>query len=147
MLINNYFFDNRRYDIAPVGRYKFDKKMAIHSRLRGHVAAEDIVSPLTGEVIVSKGEYMDNEKAHLVEDNAVNEAFIALDNGDVIKVFSNNTIRPECVLGYDLKDCGINEKVSIPVILEILENCGDDVEALKAQARARIAELCPKYIT
>ena len=146
-LINNYFFDNKRYDIAAVGRYKFDKKMAIHSRIRGHVAAEDIVSPLTGEVIVTKGEYIDNDKAHLVEDNAVNSTLIQLDNGDIIKVFSNNTVRPECVLGYDLKDCGINEKVSIPVILEMLDTFGDDVDALKAQARARIAELCPKYVT
>ncbi|MBR4013539.1 MAG: DNA-directed RNA polymerase subunit beta, partial [Clostridia bacterium] len=147
ILINNYFFDNKRYDIANVGRYKFDKKMAIHTRLRGHVAAADIVSPLTGEVIVAEGQLMDNAMAHMVEDNAVNEAFIRLDNGDVIKVFSNHTVRPECVLGYDLKDCGINEKVSTPVILEILEACGDDVDALKAQVRARMAELCPKFVT
>jgi len=147
ILINNYFFDNKRYDIASVGRYKFDKKMAIHNRIRGHVAAEDIVSRLTGEVLIQKGEYIDREKAFLVEDNAVNAVRIALDNGEVIKVFSNNTIRPECVLGYDLKDCGINEKVSIPVILEILDNCGDDVEAVKEQVKARIAELCPKFVT
>ena len=147
ILINNYFFDNKRYDIANVGRYKFDKKMAIHTRIRGHVAAADIVSPLTGEVIVAEGTLMDNAMAHLVEDNAVNEVLIKLDNGDVIKVFSNNTIRPECVLGYDLKDCGINEKVSIPVILEMLERHGDDADALKAEARVRINELCPKFVT
>ena len=147
MLINNYFFDNKRYDIAPVGRYKFDKKMAIHSRIRGHVAAEDIVSRLTGEVIINKGEYIDREKAFLVEDNAVNEVLIQLDNGEVIKVFSNNTIMPEAILGYDLKDCGINEKVSIAVLQDIIETCEGDVDAIKASARARIAELCPKYIT
>ncbi len=147
LLINNYFFDNKRYDIASVGRYKFDKKMAIHNRIRGHVAAEDIVSRLTGEVIIQKGEYIDREKAFLVEDNAVNSVLIQLDNGEVIKVFSNNTIRPECVLGYDLKDCGINEKVSTPVILEIFDNCGDDVDAVKEQVKARIAELCPKFVT
>ena len=147
MLINNYFFDNKRYDIAPVGRYKFDKKMAIHSRIRGHVAAEDIVSRLTGEVIVNKGEYIDREKAFLVEDNAVNEVLIQLDNGEVIKVFSNNTIMPEAVLGYDLKDCGINEKVSVAVLQDIIDTCGDDVDAIKASAKARIAELCPKFIT
>ena len=147
MLINNYFFDNKRYDIASVGRYKFDKKMAIHSRIRGHVAAEDIVSRLTGEVIVNKGEYIDREKAFLVEDNAVNEVLIQLDNGEVIKVFSNHTIMPEAVLGYDLKDCGVNEKVSIPVLLDIIETCGDDKDAVKASVRARMAELCPKFIT
>ena len=147
MLINNYFFDNKRYDIAPVGRYKFDKKMAIHSRIRGHVAAEDIVSRLTGEVIINKGEYIDREKAFLVEDNAVNEVLIQLDNGEVIKVFSNNTIMPEAILGYDLKDCGINEKVSIAVLQDIVETCEGDVDAIKASAKARIAELCPKFIT
>ena len=146
-LINNYFFDNKRYDIASVGRYKFDKKMAIHSRIRGRIAAEDVISPLTGEVILQKGEYIDNDKAYLVENNAVNEVLVELDNGVVIKVLSNNTIRPEHVLGYDLKDCGINEKVNIPTILDILENCGDDVDAVKAQVRARMAELCPKYVT
>ena len=147
MLINNYFFDNKRYDIAPVGRYKFDKKMAIHSRIRGHVAAEDIVSRLTGEVIINKGEYIDREKAFLVEDNAVNEVLIQLDNGEVIKVFSNNTIMPEAILGYDLKDCGINEKVSIAVLQDIVETCEGDVDAIKASVKARIAELCPKFIT
>ena len=146
-LINNYFFDNKRYDISAVGRYKFDKKMAIHSRIRGLVAAEDVVSPLTGEVIVTAGEYIDVEKAYLVEDNAVNEVLVRMDNGDVVKVFSNHTVRPECVLGYDLKDCGINEKVSTPVILEMLERLGDDEAAIKAEAKARIAELCPKYVT
>ena len=146
-LINNYFFDNKRYDISAVGRYKFDKKMAIHSRIRGHVAAEDIVSPLTGEIIVNAGEYMDNEMAHKVEDNAVNEVMVRLDNGDVVKVFSNNTIRPECVLGFDLKDCGINEKVSTPVILEMMERLEGDVDAIKAEAKLRVAELCPKYVT
>ena len=146
-LINNYFFDNKRYDISAVGRYKFDKKMAIHSRIRGLVAALDVVSPLTGEVIVSAGEYIDVDKAYLVEDNAVNEVLVRMDNGDVVKVFSNHTVRPECVLGYDLKDCGINEKVSTPVILEMLERLGDDEAAIKAEAKARIAELCPKYVT
>ncbi len=147
MLINNYFFDNKRYDIANVGRYKFDKKMAIHTRIRGHVAAEDIVSPLTGEVLVSAGELMDNATAHRVEDNGVNEVFLRLDNGEVIKVFSNNTIKAECVLGYDLRDCGINENVSIPVIREMAQRYGDDVEGLKAEARMRSHDLSPKNVT
>ncbi len=146
-LINNYFFDNKRYDIANVGRYKFDKKMALHTRVRGHVAAEDIVSPLTGEVLVNAGELIDNQMAHALEDNAVNEVLIKLDNGEVIKVFSNNMIKAECVLGYDLKDCGINEEVSIPLIREMLERYGDDVAGLKAEARARAGELSPKHVT
>ncbi len=147
ILINNFFFDNKRYDIANVGRYKFDKKMAIHSRIRGHVAAEDIVSPLTGEVLVSAGELIDNATAHAVEDNAVNSVWLQLDNGEKIKVFSNNTIKAECVLGYDLKDCGINENVSIPLICELKERYGDDSEGLKNEAKLRANELSPKHIT
>ncbi len=147
LLINNYFFDNKRYDIANVGRYKFDKKMAIHTRIRGHVAAADIVSPLTGEVLVTEGQLMDNATAHIVEDNAVNEVLLRLDNGDVIKVFSNNTVRAECVLGYDLKDCGINENVNITLIRELQERYGDDTAGLKAEAKARANELSPKNIT
>ena len=146
-LIHNHFFDNKRYDISDVGRYKFDKKMAIHSRIRGHVSAEDIVSRLTGEVIVSEGEYIDREKAFLVEDNAVNEVNIRLDNGEVVKVISNNTIIPQAVLGYDLKECGINEKVNTAVLLELVEKHGDDAEGLKAEAKARFVELCPRVIT
>ncbi len=147
ILINNFFFDNKRYDIANVGRYKFDKKMAIHSRIRGYAAAEDIVSPLTGEILVSAGELITNDMAHAIENNAVNAAWIQLDNGDKVKVFSNNTIKAECVLGYSLADCGINENVSIPLICELKEKYGDDSEGLKNEAKARANELSPKHIT
>ena len=128
--LHNYFFDPKRYDIATVGRYKFNKKMAIHSRIRGHKLAEDIISPLTGELLFEKGAILNNEEAHVVENAAVNCVMLELDNGKIIKVFSNNTIYPEHILGYDLKDCGVNEKASIPVLLELREAYGDDVEAL-----------------
>ena len=146
-LIRNYFFDPKRYDIADVGRYKFDKKLALHARIRGHVLAEDVVSPLTGELLYEKGTLLDNEMAHAIESAGVNVAMLQLDNGQVIKVFSNNTIYPEDVLGYNLKDCGVNEKAKLPVLLEIIEQCGQDEEAIKAMAKERIAELCPKHIT
>jgi len=146
-LINNYFFDARRYDIAPVGRYKFDKKVALHARIRDHVLAETVVSPLTGEILFEEGEYLDNAKAHLIENNAVNEVRIKLENGDIVKVFSNNTIYPEHIIGFGLKECGANEKVRIDVLLDIKEKCGDDKDAIIAMAKERIAELCPKHIT
>ncbi len=146
-LLNNYFFDPKRYDIAQVGRYKFDKKLAIHSRIRGHVLAEDAVSVLTGEVLFEKGTVLTGEMAHKIEDAGINSVKIALDNGEVIKVFSNNTIRPECVLGYDLEDCGIKEKVRTDVLLEIAEQSEGDVDALKALVKERIADLCPKCLT
>ena len=146
-LINNYFFDPKRYDIAPVGRYKFDKKMSVAARIRGYKLAEAVVSPITGEVLYEAGEIMDSEKAANVERNAVNACSIELDNGTVVKVFGNNTVEPECLLGFDLRDCGIKEKVRTPILLEIMEECGGDVDAIKEAAKRRIAELCPKHVT
>ena len=145
--IHNYFFDCKRYDIASVGRYKFDKKLALHSRIRGRKLAEAVVSPITGELLFEAGAVLSLEDAYAIEDAAVNSVKIELDNGKVIKVFSNNTIFPERILGYDLKDCGVNEKASIPVLLELLEQYGDDKDALKAAAKERIADLCPKCLT
>ena len=146
-LINNYFFDPKRYDIAPVGRYKFDKKMSVASRIRGYKLAETVVSPITGEVLYEAGEVMDAEKAANIEHNAVNAVKIALDDGTVVKVFGNNTIEPEYLLGFDLRDCGIKEKVRTAVLLEIMEECGGDVDAIKEAAKRRIHELCPKHVT
>ena len=145
--IHNYFFDCKRYDIASVGRYKFDKKLALHSRIRGRKLAEAVVSPITGELLFEAGAVLSLEDAYAIEDAAVNSVKIELDNGKVIKVFSNNTIFPDRILGYDLKDCGVNEKASIPVLLELLEQYGDDKDALKAAAKDRIADLCPKCLT
>ena len=118
-LINNFFFDPRRYDIAPVGRYKFDKKMALQPRIRNRVLAEDVISPLTGELLCEKGQVVTPEMADTIAHNAVNVVYIELDNHKVVKVFSNNTIEPEYILGFDLKDCGVNEKARIPVLMEI----------------------------
>ena len=146
-LIRNYFFDPKRYDIAQVGRYKFDKKMAIHNRIAGRKLAEAVVSPITGEVLFEAGEVLNEEQALAVENAAVNLVKIELDNGKVLKVFSNGTIRPECLLGYDLKDCGVNERARTEVLLEIMKECGDDEEAVKAMAKERIADLCPKCLT
>ena len=146
-LINNYFFDPKRYDIQPVGRFKYDKKMAIHLRIANHRAAEAVVSPLTGEMLLEAGEVITPEKALEIEHACVNEVKISLDNGDVIKVMGNNTVEPEYIVGCDLKDCGVREKARIPVLLEIAEACGGDIDAIKEMAKDRIADLCPKHIT
>ena len=146
-LINNYFFDPRRYDIAPVGRYKYNKKVALHSRLKNRKLAADLVSPLTGEVLFEKGTVLTRDMAIDAENAGVNEAFIELDNGKVIKLLSNNTIEPKYILGFDLEDCGITGKVYTPVLLEIAEACGGDVDAVKEAVKERIAELVPKHIT
>ncbi len=146
-LIHNLFFDPRRYDIYNVGRYKFNSKMAISSRIANHKLAEDAISVLTGEVLYEKGTVLSPEMALNVEKNAINEISVELENGDVVKVVSNNTIYAEDVLGFDLKDCGITEKVCFAALREIIEACEGDVDAIKEMAKERIADLCPKHIT
>ena len=146
-LIHNLFFDPRRYDIYNVGRYKFNEKMAIRSRIANRKVAEDVVSVLTGEVLYEKGTVLTPEMALNVERNGVNELLIELENGDVIKVVSNNTIDADAILGFDLKDCGITEKVNFTVIREIMEACEGDVDAIKEMAKERMYDLCPKHIT
>ena len=146
-LLNNYFFDARRYDIQPVGRYKFDKKMAIADRIVDHRLAEDVVAPLTGEVLYEKGAVITREVADAIAHAAVNAVSLELDNGDVIRVFSNNTIEPEYIIGTDLTDCGIKEKVRTDVLLSLLEEVGGDLDALKAAVKQNMAALRPQHIT
>ncbi len=147
LLINNLFFDPKRYDLAPVGRYKYDKKLDVAGRIVGHKLAEPAVNPFTGELVCEAGVTLTREMAREIEKNCVNEVTLALDDGTTVKVFSNNTTEPENLLGFDLRDCGINEKVRTAVLREILEQCGGDVDAVKAEAKKRIHELCPKHIT
>ena len=146
-LLNNYFFDPKRYDIAPVGRYKYNRKMALAPRIANRKLAEPVISPLTGELLFDAGEILTLEMARTVEHNAVNEVKIELDDGYVLKVFSNNTIEPEYILGFDLRDCGVTERARTAVLLDILEQSGGDVDTIKAMAKSRIAELVPKHVT
>ena len=147
LLIHNLFFDPKRYDLAPVGRYKYDKKLAIHSRIAGHTLSRPAVSPLTGEILFEAGALLSVEDALSIEHAGINEAYLKLDDGTEVKVFGNNTIEPAHLLGYDLTDCGIEEKVRTSVLLEIMEAAGDDVEEVKAQVMRRMADLVPKHIT
>ncbi|MDD6800221.1 MAG: DNA-directed RNA polymerase subunit beta [Firmicutes bacterium] len=147
ILLNNLFFDPKRYDLMPVGRYKFDKKMALAARIKGHTLSRPIVSPITGEFLFDAGEEIDTKKAAEIEKNGVNEVFLKIDGDREIKVFSNGTILPENIIGTDLKDIGINEKVKTSVLLSIAEECGGDIDEIKKACRARISELVPKHIT
>ncbi len=146
-MIEGLFFDPKRYDIQPVGRFKFDKKMAIHSRIVGKCLSRDAVSPLTGEVVFAAESVLSAEDAMQIEMAGINEVWVTLDNGEEAKVLSNNTVEPQWILGYDLKDCGVSEKCYMPVLLDIIEQAGGDRDAVCAAARARIAELCPRHIT
>ncbi len=150
MLIHNMFFDPKKYDLYSVGRYKFDKKLAISHRCEGLTLSRDVFSFITGELLYEAGTLVTFDIAKNIEMNAVNEVFVYKPDADdksEIKIFSNNTVFPEAVLGFDLKDCGINEKVRYEVLKEIIEACEGDVDAIKSMARERIAELAPKHIT
>ena len=102
-LINNYFFDPRRYDIAPVGRYKYNKKVALHSRLKNRKLAADLVSPLTGEVLFEKGTVLTRDMAIEAENAGVNEAFVELDNGKVSRSCPTTPSSPSISLALTLR--------------------------------------------
>ena len=155
-LVNNLFFDPKRYDLAPVGRYKYNKKLALARRIEGFTLASAVVNPFTGEMVAEEGQQITREIANAIEDSLVNEVVIRTEDGRDVKVFSNGTARPELVLGYDLSDCGIKtgEKVRLSVLMEIIEEAelaklaGDaKVEFIKTLVKDRIAKLSPQHIT
>ena len=147
MLINNLFFNPKRYDLENVGRYKFNKKSGIAQRVMGRRLTRPAVSMITGEIVFDEGEFITKEKAEQMEFAGVNEAFVALENGEEIKIFSNGTVYPEAVIGCDLKEAGINGKVIYSVLAEIVEAAQGDVDQIIALAKERKADLWPKHIT
>ncbi|MGN0453177.1 MAG: DNA-directed RNA polymerase subunit beta [Ruminococcus sp.] len=145
--LNNLFFDPRRYDMSRVGRYKYNKKLGISSRLAGQVLAEPIVDPRTGEVLALRGDTVSREKALEIENAGVKEAFVSVEGGKIVKIISNNMVDISCYVSFDAKEeCGINEKVSFPVLCEILESCRTE-EELKETLALRRDELIPNHIT
>ena len=147
LLINNLFFDPKRYDLAHVGRYKYDKKLAIGKRIEGHVLSRTVVSPITGEFLYEAGMKVTAEMAQKIEIAGVNEIYLQLENEKELKVFSNGMVYPESVLGHDLTNYGINGKVKLSVLLEVLEECEGDTDKLRQIIRVRMGELVPKHIT
>ena len=147
LLLHNYFFDPKRYDLANVGRYKFNKKLGIAKRIEGHTLSRPAVSPISGEVLADAGTLLDEETAKAIEFNGVNEVYLRGEGDFEIKVFSNGMVFPEAVLGYDLKEAGIQGKVRYSVLCEIVDSCEGDRERILESARERIGELYPKHIT
>ncbi|MBQ2707791.1 MAG: DNA-directed RNA polymerase subunit beta, partial [Clostridia bacterium] len=148
LLLNNLFFDPKRYDLAAVGRYKYDKKLALGKRIMGHKLARPVISPITGELLYEAEEALDEEKAMNIEHAGVNEVYLYLEDGETeVKVFGNGMIEPRYVIGCDLDDIGITEKVKLSVMIELLEEAGGDIDAFKKLAVSRMAELSPKHIT
>ena len=137
-------FDPHRYDVSKVGRYKFNKKMDIWSRLSGQEAAEPIVDPMTGEILVMPGEFISRAQAHELSAKGVNEAVIKIGDNNV-KVFSNNMVDMAGFVDFDPKEYGIKEKVFFPVLKEMLETVPAD--GWKNAIAERYNDLIPNHIT
>ena len=147
-LINSMFFDPRRYDLAKVGRYKFNKKLAMRSRITGHVLAEDVVDEANGDILGSAGETVTREMADLIQNAAVPYVWIQGEERN-IKVLSNLMVDLTHYVDCDPADFGITEKVYYPALREILvrfqEN--EDAEALGDVLKRSVHELVPKHVT
>ncbi len=146
LLLNNLFFDAKRYDLAPVGRYKYDKKLAISGRIAGKTLARPVVSPLTGEILFDEGHLVTSAEAQAIERACVNEAYLRMEDGSEVKVFSNGAVWPESVLGKTLEEFDITEKVQLSVLQEIIDEANGDDKAFAELVVARKADLCPKHI-
>ena len=147
-LITSMFFDPRRYDLAKVGRYKFNKKLLLRNRINGQVLADDVVNPMTGEVIAEKGTQVDRELADTIQNAAVPYVWIAREEGERnIKVLSNMMVDLKAVCGIEPKEVGVTELVYYPVLADILEETAGDIEELKEAIHKNIHELIPKHIT
>ena len=144
-LIMSMFFDPRRYDLAKVGRYKFNKKLALRSRIRNQTLAEDVVDPSTGEILAEKGTTVTLELADKIQNAAVPYVWIQTEERNV-KVLSNLMVDLKAWVDVDEEELGINEKVYYPVLEKILEE-NTDIEEIKQAIKRDIHDLIPKHIT
>lgn len=145
-LITGMFFDSRRYDLAKVGRYKFNKKLSFKFRLNGQVLAEDVVDTTTGEIIAEAGTKLDKESAMKVQNSAVPFVWVEGINRKQ-KVLSNMMVELGAYVSFDPEEVGVSELVYYPALAPILEKAGDDEELLKEEIRRNIHDLIPKHIT
>ena len=146
-LMHSMFFDSRRYDLAKVGRYKFNKKLMLKFRISGHTLAEDVIDPYTGEIIAKAGEVVDMELADKIQNAAVPSVVIQADDRNV-KVLSNMMIDITSFIDCDAKALGINELVYFPNLKELLEaNPEASAKELDEIIRQNVNELIPKHIT
>ncbi len=159
--LNNLFFDAKRYDLARFGRYKFNKKLGIGSRLAGHILSRPVINPLTGEIMADEGEKLTYDKAMEIEQAGVYEAFATVESKEYfvtetgensirmvekeVKILGNGMVDIDGYVDFDASVYGINEKVSFKVLQEILENSAD-AEEIEESVKKRVDELVPKHI-
>ena len=159
--LNNLFFDAARYDLSRFGRYKYNKKLGLASRLAGHVLSRPIANPLTGEIMAEPGEMISLDRANEIELCGVSEAYVTVEKRetltsptgevthkidiDEVKIIGSGMVDIDRFINFDAKPLGINEKVSFRVLREILETSNGDDE-IAEKIRARRDELIPKHI-
>ena len=147
-LINSMFFDPRRYDLAKVGRYKFNKKLMLKNRVTGQVLAEDVVSPLTGEVVAEKGTKITREIADAIQNSAAPFLWVeSEDSSRNIKILSNMMVDLQAVVDIDPAEAGVTEQVYYPVLAGIIEESAGDIDEMKRMIKRDIHDLIPKHIT
>ncbi|MBR5544752.1 MAG: DNA-directed RNA polymerase subunit beta [Clostridia bacterium] len=148
--LNGLFFDAHRYDLSRVGRYKYNKKLGIAARIAGFKVKEMVSSNLTGEIMAEPGDFVSEELAYRMEQEGVDTVILDVE-GKEVKVFSNGMVDiGEYVPMFtveELEEIGINEKVRFTVLMDVLEKCGDDKEALREEMALRADDLIPKHIT
>ncbi|MBP3799096.1 MAG: DNA-directed RNA polymerase subunit beta [Ruminococcus sp.] len=160
--LNNLFFDAKRYDLSRFGRYKYNKKLGIASRLAGHRLSQPVIDPLTGEILAEAGELVDFDQATKIEAAGVREVFVRVEvkefvtsaTGETeirleeheVKIIGSNMVDIADFVNFDAKSLGINEKVSFPVLRQILDECDSEDELMEA-VKSRVDELVPKHIT
>ena len=144
-LINSMFFDARRYDLAKVGRYKFNKKLMFRNRIAGHRLAQDVLDPSTGEIIFEAGVRLTKEQADAIQNAAVPYVYVETEEKEV-KVLSSMMVDITSFVDVDPEEVGVTELVYYPALEKILEEY-DDIDEIKAQIRKNINELIPKHIT
>ena len=144
-LINSMFFDARRYDLAKVGRYKFNKKLMLRNRIAGHVLSQDVVDPSTGEILFEAGTKVTKEQADEIQNAAVPFVYLETEEREV-KILSNMMVDIRSFVDVEPKEVGVTELVYYPSLEKILEDY-DDIEEIKTAIRKSISELIPKHIT
>ena len=142
-LFNSLFFDPKRYDLMRVGRYKYNKKLSIATRIHNHIAAEDIINPQTGEVMVKKGESIALNVAREIQNAGINSVLLDCD-GNIRKVVGNNFVDASAYLPFNPKDAGILEMVHLPTLKELIASV--DADKLFDAVKENVAALVPKHI-
>jgi len=143
-LIDSLFFDAKRYDLSKVGRYKFNKKLALNLRIANQIAASDIVNPSTGEIMVQEGEKISRLMAEEIQNAGINSVDVLVED-KVLKVIGNNFVDITKHISFDISDLNIKELVHYPTLKEILDNFSDET-SIKNEIKKNINKLIPKHI-